>query len=43
MKMVASKNAHIDPTEVPLSTLIEQYNDVVDVNFISRNNFKQQY
>ena len=39
MKMVASKNAHVDPNDVPLSTLTEKNNDVVDVNFVSRNNF----
>src|SRR3990170_2405957 len=39
MKLVASKNAHIDPNDVPLSTLIEQNNDPIDVNFVSRNNF----
>jgi hypothetical protein len=37
--LVASKNAHIDPNDVPLSTLIEQNNDAIDVNFVSRNNF----
>ena len=36
MKLVANKSAPID---VPLSTLIEQNSDAVDVNFISRNNF----
>ena len=39
MKLVASKNAPIDLNDVPLSTLIEQNSDSVDVNFISRNNF----
>ena len=39
LNLVASKNAHIDPNDVPLSTLIEQNSDDVDVNFISRNNF----
>ena len=39
MKLVASKSAPIDLNDVPLSTLIEQNSDVVDVNFISRNNF----
>ena len=37
--MVASKNAPIDLNDVPLSTLIEQNSDPVDVNFVSRNNF----
>lgn len=40
MNMVGSKNAQIDPNDVPLSTLIEQNNDPMDVNFVSRNNFK---
>ena len=39
MKLVASKNAPIDPNDVPLSTLIEQNNDLVDVNFVSQSNF----
>ena len=39
MKLVASKSAHIDPNDVPLSTLIEKNNDAIDVNFVSRNNF----
>ena len=39
MSMLATKNAPIDPNDIPLSTLIEQNNDAIDVNFISRNNF----
>ena len=39
MKLVASKSVPIDLNDVPLSTLIEKNSDVVDVNFISRNNF----
>jgi hypothetical protein len=39
MKLVASKNSHVDPNDVPLSTLIEQNNDAIDVTFVSRNNF----
>ena len=39
MKLVASKNAPIDLNDVPLSTLIVQNSDVIDVNFVSRNNF----
>jgi hypothetical protein len=39
MNMVGSKNTHVDPNDVPLSTLIEQNNDAIDVNFVSRNNF----
>ena len=39
MKLIANKNAPIDLNDVPLSTLIEQNIDAIDVNFISRNNF----
>ena len=39
MKLVASKSAPIDFNDMPLSTLIEQNSDAIDVNFISRNNF----
>ena len=39
MKLVANKSAPIDFNDVPLSTLIEQNSDAIDVNFISRNNF----
>ena len=39
MKLVANKSAPIDFSDVPLSTLIEQNSDAIDVNFISRNNF----
>ena len=39
MKLVANKNSPNDINDVPLSTLIEQNSDAVDVNFISRNNF----
>ena len=39
MKLVACKNTPIDPIDMLLSTLIEQNNDPVDVNFVSWNNF----
>ena len=39
MKLVASKSAPIDFNDMPLSSLIEQNSDAIDVNFISRNNF----
>ena len=39
MKLVASKGAPIDFNDMPLSTLIEQNSDAIDVNFISHNNF----
>ena len=35
MKLVANKSAHIVFNYVPLSTLIEQNSDAIDVNFIS--------
>ena len=39
MKLVPNKNAPIDLNDVPLSTLIEQNSDAMDMNFISRNSF----
>ena len=39
IKLVANKSAPIDLNDMPLSTLIEQNSDAIDVNFISRNNF----
>ena len=39
MKLVASKSAPIDFKDMPLSTMIEQNSDAIDVNFVSRNNF----
>ena len=39
MKLVANKSAPIDLNDVPLSTLIEQNTDFIDVNFVSRSNF----
>ena len=39
MKLVASKSAPIDFNDMPLSTLIEQNSDAIDVNVICRNNF----
>src|SRR6266536_3348154 len=39
MKLVANKSAPTDFKDVPLSTLIEQNSDGIDVNFITRNNF----
>jgi hypothetical protein len=39
MNKLTSKNAHVDPNDVPLSILIEQNNDAIDVNFVARNNF----
>ena len=40
MKLVASKSDHVDPNDVTLSTLIDQNNDAIDVNFVSRNNVR---
>ena len=39
MKLFASKSAPIDPNYMPLSTLIENNNESMDVNFVGRNNF----
>ena len=39
MKLFASKSASIDPNDMPLSTLIENNNESMDVNFVGRNNF----
>src|SRR3990170_1928382 len=38
VKLVASKNASIDPNDLSLSTLIKQNSDPIDVNFVSRSN-----
>ena len=39
MKLFASKSAPIDPNYIPLSTLVENNNESMDVNFVGRNNF----
>src|SRR3989337_1719840 len=39
MKLFASKSAPIDPNDMPLSTLIENNNESMDVNIVGRNNF----
>ena len=39
MSLLATKNTTVDLNDMPLSTLIEQNKDNVDVNFISRSNF----
>ena len=39
MKLFASKSAPIDPNDMPLSTLIENNNESMGVNFVGRNNF----
>ena len=39
MKLLASKSASIDPNDMPLSTLIENNNESMDLNFVGRNNF----
>ena len=35
MKLGSNKSAPVDFNDVPLSTLIEQNNDPIDVNFVS--------
>ena len=39
MKLFATKSVSSDPNEMPLSTLIENNNESMDVNFVGRNNF----
>jgi len=39
MKLFANKSVSSDPNDVPLSTLIENNNESMDVNFVGRNNF----
>ena len=39
MKMFAPNNSPLDPNDMPLSTLIENNNEPMDVNFVGRNNF----
>jgi hypothetical protein len=39
MKLFASKSASFDPNDMPLSTLIDNNNEYMDVNFVGRNNF----
>ena len=39
MKLFATKSASIDPNDMPLSTLIENNNESMDVNFVGRNSF----
>ena len=39
MKLFASKSVSYDPNDMPLSTLIENNNESMDVNFVGRNSF----
>ena len=39
MKLFANKSVSSDPNDMPLSTLIENHNESMDVNFVGRNNF----
>ena len=39
MKMFAPKNTPLDPNDMPLSTLLENNNESMDVNFFGRNSF----
>ena len=39
MKLFATKSAYIDPNDMPLSTLIENNNESMDVNFVGRKSF----
>ena len=38
MSMISNGNAHVDPNNVPLASLVAQ-EEHVDVNFIKNNNF----
>ena len=40
MKLFATKSAPNDPNYMPLSNLIENNNESMDVNFVGRNNFR---
>ena len=39
MKLFATKSVSSDPNDMPLSTLIENNNESMDVNFVGKNNF----
>ena len=39
MKLFATKNTPLDPNDMPWSSLIENNNESMDVNFVGRNNF----
>ena len=39
MKLFANKSVSSDPNDMSLSTLIENNNESMDVNFVGRNNF----
>ena len=39
MKLFSNKSAPTDPNDMPLSTLIDNNNESMDVNFVGRNNF----
>ena len=39
MKLFATNSVSSDPNDMPLSTLIENNNESIDVNFVGRNNF----
>ena len=39
MKLFSNKSVSSDPNDMPLSTLIENNNESMDVNFVGRNNF----
>ena len=40
MKLFATKSAPLDPNDMPLSTLIENNNESMDVNFVGRNSLE---
>ena len=40
MKLFATRNTPLDPNDMPLSSLIENNNGSMDVNFVGRNSFE---
>ena len=39
VKLFTNKSVSSDPNDIPFSTLIENNNESMDVNFVGRNNF----
>ena len=39
IKLFSTKSATIDPNDMPLSTLIDNNNESMDVNFVGRSTF----
>ena len=41
MKLFANKSVSLEPNDMPLSTLIENNNESMDVSFVGRNNLEK--